>query len=166
MLQFTLQFLVLLSGCRCILVFLSLEFWGCDVGLLSCLRGWKLEPSFKDRFSWSYSLFSAWNFKNISLWRSIRRTFQDQHTKYYASSTESIETSLYTYHLTKTKWSKPPLSFGSTFRRWPASSSLWKPSSNVSIKSTNFGDERTSSVPLSILSHIIAAALAKYESGS
>ena len=163
MLQFTLQFFVLLSGCRYILVFLSLEFWGCAVELLPCLRGWKFEPSFKDGFSWSYSLFSAWNFKNISLWRSIRRTFQDQHTKYYASSTESIETSLYTYHLTKTKWSKPPLSFGSTFRRWPASSSLWPHPPSVSIKSTNFDYGRKIALPLSILSNTLAADLEKSE---
>ena len=59
---------MLLSGWRCRPVFLSLDCWSCSVKLLSCLRGCKLEPSFKDSLCFSRSLFSAWIFKNISLW--------------------------------------------------------------------------------------------------
>ena len=51
MLYFTLQFLMILSGCWFRPVFLSLDFWHCAVELLPCLIGWKLEPYFKDILS-------------------------------------------------------------------------------------------------------------------
>ena len=141
MLHLTLQLLMLLSGWRCIPFFLSLNFWSCAVEILTCIRGYKLEPPFKDSLSWSYSLFSAWIFKNMSHWESIRLTLQPQPTKWYASAADSRETSFSTYHLTKGKWSKQSLSFGSTFRIWPSISSLLKPSPSVSIMSTKFMTE-------------------------
>ena len=86
--------------------------------------------------------------------------------KFPASSEESRDTSSFTYHSTKVKRSKLPLSFGPTFRRWPASSSLWKPSPNVSNKSTKFDYGSKLSFPLFILLNTLAAALEKSESGS
>ena len=100
----------------------------CTVGLIPCLRGCKLEPSLKERLSCSCSLFSEWTFKNIAHWISISLTFQPQPTK--------CSDSLSIYHLTKAKRSKLPLSFGSTFRKFTASSSQWKPFPGVSVKST------------------------------
>ena len=99
MLQFTLHFLILLSGWRCRPVFLSVNCFIFSVELLPCLRIWKLEPSFKYSISWC-----EWTFKNISHWRSIRLTLKSQTTKCYASSAESRETPSSTYHLTKGKW--------------------------------------------------------------
>ena len=93
MLQFTLQFLMLLSGWRCIPVLLCLECWICDFGLIPCLIGFKLERSFKDSIFYSRSLLSAWIFKCISHWRSSMLTFQSQRTKNAASSATSRETS-------------------------------------------------------------------------
>ena len=69
----------------------------------------------------------------FSHWRFIRMAFMSQPTKLSVSSVESIYTSLSTYHLTEGKRSQLPLLFGSTFHRWPASSSLWKPSPRVNI---------------------------------
>ena len=60
MLQFNVQFLILLNGWKCRPVFLYLEWWIYTVKLMPCLRGWKIEHSFKDRLSWSPSLFSEW----------------------------------------------------------------------------------------------------------
>ena len=76
MLQFTLQFLILLRRWWCSLVFLSMDWWRCDVELLPCLIGCKLEPYFKDILSCFRSLFSAWIFKNIYLWKSTRLNLQ------------------------------------------------------------------------------------------
>ena len=104
---------------------LSLVFWICAVKLLPCLRCYKLEPYFKDSIYFYHPLFSEWNSKNIAHWRSIRLTSQPQPTKHSAPSTESRETSPSTHKLTKAKHSKLTLSFGSNFRWWPASSSLW-----------------------------------------
>ena len=59
MLQFTLQILMFLSGCRYIPVFISLYCLSCAVKLFPCLRFLKLEPSFKNSLSWFRSLFSA-----------------------------------------------------------------------------------------------------------
>ena len=94
MIHFTLQFLMLLSGWRFRPVFFSVNCLICAVELLSCLKVCKLEPLFKIIPSFSRSLFSAWIFKNISHWRSIRLTLQPQPTKRYASSAGSRETSL------------------------------------------------------------------------
>ena len=74
MLQFALQFLMLLSGWWCRPVFLSLDFLIWVIEIIPCLRGCKLDPSLKDSISYSYYLFIAWIFKSISLWRSIRLT--------------------------------------------------------------------------------------------
>ena len=68
-------------------------------------------------------------------WRSTRLTLKPQPTKRSASSVDSRETSLSTYHLTKEKRSKLPLSFAYPFSRWTSRSSLWKPYPSVSIKS-------------------------------
>ena len=100
--------------------------WSYDVEFLPCPRGCKLESSFKNSISCSFPLFSELTFKNIAQWRFIRLTFQNQPNKRYASTAESIVTSSSTYQLTQAKWSKMPLSFGSTFRRIPARSSQWK----------------------------------------
>ena len=51
MLQFTIQFLMLLSGWRFRPVFLSLDCLICAGELIPCLRGCKLECSFKDSLS-------------------------------------------------------------------------------------------------------------------
>ena len=128
MLKFALKFLILFSGWRCRPVFLYLDCWICTVELLPLLRGFKLELSFKNRLSFYRYLFSEWTFKNIYHWRSIRLILQPQPTKRSTSSEESRETSLSTYHLTKAKRSKLPLSLESTFLSWPARSSLLKPS--------------------------------------
>ena len=144
----------------------SLVWWSCAVKLIPCLRGYKLEPSFKDSLSCFRYLFSEWVLKNISHWRSVRMTFQTQPTKRYASFVESIDTSSSTYHLTKAKRSKLKLSFGSTLQRWYASYSIWKPSPSVSTKSTNFDNWRTPAYPWSIWSNNLAEALEKYEPGS
>ena len=80
-----------------------MDFWSCAFELIPCLRGCKLEPSFKDILYCSCYLFSAWTFKHIYHWRSIRITLQHQPTKYYASSVESRDTSSSTYHPTKEK---------------------------------------------------------------
>ena len=66
----------------------------------------------------------------------------------------------------KGKKYKLSISFGYTLCRWPAISSLWKPSPSVSIGSTNSDDGRTPAFPWYISSNNIAAALEKYESGS
>ena len=164
-LQFTLQFLILFSGWRCRPVFLSLDCSSCYVNILPCLIGCKLEHSLKDSLSCSRTS-SVHEPSNIYHWRSSRPTLQPQPTKCSTSSVESRETYSYTYHTTKGKRSKLPLSFGSTFCRWTASISLWKLSPSVSIKSTNFDNGRTPSFPLSILSNTLAAVLEKSESGS
>ena len=152
---------LILSGWRCRMVFLYMDCWSCTVELLSCLIGWKIEPSFKDRLSWSRSIFNEWTFKNIAHWRSIMLTLQPQATKRSDSFLEFRETSSSTYHLTNEKRSKLPLSFESNLRIWPARSSLWKPSPSVWIKSKTFDDGRTPALPLSISSNTIAAALEK-----
>ena len=108
-------------------------------------------------------IFSEWNFNNIDHWRSINMVLNPQPTKRSASSADSREASSTTYHLTKSKRSKLPLSFGYTLFRRSARSSLWKPSPSVSIKSTNFYNRRTSAFPLSILSNTPATALARSE---
>ena len=110
-------------------------YWNCAVELLPCLRCWKLEPCFKDSFPCSSSLFSEWTLKNISHWRYIRLTLHPQPTKRSTYSAESRETYFPTCHITKEKRSKLPLSCGSNFHRWPARSSIWKPSPSVSINS-------------------------------
>ena len=92
-----------------------------------------LNPPSKLAFSCSCYLFSEWTFKFTSHRRSIRLTMQTQPTKRSDSSTCSIDTSLSTYRLTKTKRSKITLLFGSTFRQWPVSSLLLKPSPSVNI---------------------------------
>ena len=79
----------------------SLVFWSFAVKLLPYIRGWKLEPSLKDRIACSRSLYREWTFRNISNWRSIRLTLHPQPTKRSASSSESREKSLSTYQLTK-----------------------------------------------------------------
>ena len=87
-----------------------------------------------------------------------------------ASSADSIDTSSSnlspygtstssTYHLTKEKRSKLPLSFGSTFCSWPARSSSWKPFPSVSIKSTNVYKGRTPAFSLYISSNTLTEAL-------
>ena len=68
---------------------------------ISLTQRLQLEHSFKDRLSCSRSILSTWIFKNISLWRFIRLTLQAQPTKRSASSAESRETSLFTYHFKK-----------------------------------------------------------------
>ena len=81
----------------------SLVCWSCAVEIIPCLRGFKLEPSFKDTLFCSRYLFSEWTFKNISHWRSTRMTFQPQPTKLSASSADSRYTSSFTYNLTTEK---------------------------------------------------------------
>ena len=167
MLQFTLHVLKLLSGWICRPVFLSLDCQSCDVKLLPCLRGCKLELYLKDRLSCSRSLFSAWIFKNISLWISIRMTLSYPPTKKYASSEESIETS--NPHTTSEmqKGSNYHLNLGLlSANDPPAPHHEPPPPPGVSINSKNFDDGRTPSFPSSIQSNIIAAALEKYESVS
>ena len=79
--------------------------WSYAVKLLSCLRGCKLKPSFKDRLPWSRSLFSEWPSKTFLL-----KIHQDDLAapthQFFASTAESRETSSFKYHLTKTKRSK------------------------------------------------------------
>ena len=101
LIQFTLQFLILLSWWRCRLVFICLECWSCTVKLLTCLICFKLEPSFKYSLYCYRLLFSEWKFKKISHWISTRVTLQHQPTKRSNSSAESRETSLSTYHIKK-----------------------------------------------------------------
>ena len=161
MLQFTLQFLILLSGWRCRIVFLSLDWWSCDVKLIPCLRGCKLEPSLKDSLSWSRSLFSAWIFKKNSL--KIHKADLARSTHQTLCLFCGVQRDLIVKippHKVKL-----PLSFWSTFRKWPSRSLLWKPSPSVSIKSTIFDNGMTPSFPWSILSNTLAVDLEKYESG-
>ena len=120
-------------------------------------------PSFKDTLSWYRFLFSEWAFKNIAHWRSISMALQPQPNKHSSSYVDSKDTSSSTYHLRMEKRSKLPLLFGSTFCRWPASSSLWDPYSIVSIKQKNFDNGRTLAFPLYILRNSLAADLEKYE---
>ena len=113
-------------------------FWSCAVELLPCLRGWKLEFSFKYSLSWSRSLFSEWTYKNISHRRSIRLNLQPKSFKCSACSVDYIDTSFSTYYLTKEKWSKLTLLVGSTLCRWPARSPLWNPSPSINLGNIHY----------------------------
>ena len=59
LLQFTLQFLILMSRWRCIQIFLSLNYRSCVPELITCPRIWDLETYFSDSLSCSCSLFSV-----------------------------------------------------------------------------------------------------------
>ena len=59
-LQFKLQFLILLSRWRCRPVFLYLDLWSYTIGLLTCIRGYKLDHSINYRLSWYHYLLSEW----------------------------------------------------------------------------------------------------------